>query len=120
MKLPRRPCDITISGNFLSGNGQSFTPGKLALPRATAPAGCAHGYHAAPLRAGAPASAGISIARRPAACASVPARQNRIVLSHLLQASIRKDLRGRRAVSNQGHLGAVFNSGALLLKKERG
>src|SRR6266550_2751906 len=64
MKLPRLPCETTMSGKFLSG-------------------GWAQGYHTAPLSAGPSVLAGISMARIPAPCASVAVRQRMIAPGHL-------------------------------------
>src|SRR3981081_19806 len=83
MKEPPLPCETTMSGKFSPSSGQSITPGKVILPRRTSPGGSAQGHHNAPRRAGPPASAGISMNRKPAACATVAARQRAIATRNL-------------------------------------
>src|SRR6266478_8405040 len=83
MKLPLLPCETTMSGKFLSGIGQSLTPGRVILPRSTFSGGWEQRYHTAPLSAGPSALAGISMARIPAPCASVAVRHRVIAPSHL-------------------------------------
>jgi hypothetical protein len=59
VKLPVLPCEVTISGDFLSGSGQSFTPGNANDPKSTSAGGWEQGYQIAPLSAEPSASPGI-------------------------------------------------------------
>src|SRR5438045_2176207 len=87
MKLPPRPCEMTTSGSLSPVIGQSFVPGKVIPPRSISPGSSEQGYHIAPLRTGPSASAGTWMNRKPAACASVAARQ-RVIVPRSLAACI--------------------------------
>jgi hypothetical protein len=67
--------------------GQSFTPDRMIRlrfgSRWISPDGSGQGYHIAPVRAGPSASAGTSMKRKPAACASVAVRQRVIAVRNL-------------------------------------
>src|SRR5208282_427195 len=84
MKEPPLPCETTMSGSLSPLIGQSLTPGTAMLPRSISPGGSEQGDHIAPLRAGPSASAGTSMKRKPAACASVAVRQRTIVTRNLV------------------------------------
>src|SRR5258708_37741588 len=75
MKEPPLPCETTTSGSLSPLTAQSFTPGRVKLPKTISPGGSEQGYHIAPLSAGPAASAGTSMNRKPAASASPAVRQ---------------------------------------------
>jgi hypothetical protein len=82
-KAPPLPCETTTSGKFSPPIGQFSTPDTVIPPRSISPDGSEQGYHIAPLRPGPSASAGTSIKRKPAACASDGVRQRAIATRNL-------------------------------------
>src|SRR5882672_3989621 len=47
MKEPPLPCETTTSGSLLPLMAQSFTPGRVKLPKTISPGGSEQGYHIA-------------------------------------------------------------------------